>query len=144
MSNTLVIINFVLYNIICLYILTAPPSKKQSVSTVIKSDSSVKRAGNYILGPKQGNSPVKCIQQYLARKDGTDQFYVLKVSNHENKAYMLLVITYVFFCAINSLTLNVGFLIYFRFLLGRMWEKRKRRMTFKEKRYFTLSILYFR
>ncbi len=67
--------------------LTVPPGKKQPVVTVpikgtgIKGDSSVKRAGNYILGPKQGNSPVKCIQQYLARKDGTDQFYVLKVSN---------------------------------------------------------------
>ncbi|CAL8141936.1 unnamed protein product [Orchesella dallaii] len=40
---------------------------------------STKRAGDYLLGPKQGSSPVKCIQQYLARKDGTDEFYIIKM-----------------------------------------------------------------
>lgn len=46
-----------------------------------KSDSPLKRAGDYLLGPKHGSSPVKCIEQYLARKDGTDEFVVIKVRN---------------------------------------------------------------
>ena len=39
----------------------------------------VKRAGPYLLGPTLGSSPVKSIVQCLARKDGTDDFYTLKV-----------------------------------------------------------------
>lgn len=38
-----------------------------------------------MLGPKQGSSPVKCIEQYLARKDGTDDFYIMKVRYFKTK-----------------------------------------------------------
>ncbi|ODM87024.1 Serine/threonine-protein kinase 40 [Orchesella cincta] len=43
-----------------------------SSSSWEKSQHSTKRAGEYLLGPKQGSSP------YLARKDGTDEFYIIK------------------------------------------------------------------
>jgi hypothetical protein len=39
----------------------------------------VKRAGMYLLGPVLGSSPVKSIVQCLARRDGSDDFYTLKV-----------------------------------------------------------------
>lgn len=39
----------------------------------------VKRAGPYLLGPTLGSSPVKSIVQCLARKEGTDDFYTLKI-----------------------------------------------------------------
>lgn len=39
----------------------------------------MKRAGMYLLGPVLGSSPVKSIVQCLARRDGTDDFYTLKV-----------------------------------------------------------------
>nr|DBA33648.1 TPA: hypothetical protein GDO54_001297 [Pyxicephalus adspersus] len=43
------------------------------------SGSNAKRAGPFILGPRLGNSPVPSIVQCLARKDGTDDFYQLKI-----------------------------------------------------------------
>lgn len=39
----------------------------------------MKRAGQYILGPKLGNGPVESIAQYLARKENTGDYYQLKV-----------------------------------------------------------------
>ncbi|XP_063708981.1 uncharacterized protein LOC134837528 [Culicoides brevitarsis] len=39
----------------------------------------VKKAGNYILGPLISNSPIECLQHRLARKSGTNEFYVLKI-----------------------------------------------------------------
>jgi len=39
----------------------------------------VRRAGQYLIGPKLGISPVKCIQHCLGRKDGTDRYYLLKI-----------------------------------------------------------------
>ncbi|XP_071444862.1 serine/threonine-protein kinase 40-like [Hetaerina americana] len=39
----------------------------------------VKRAGPYLLGPTLGTSPVQSIVQCLARKEGTDLFYTLKI-----------------------------------------------------------------
>ncbi|XP_046688306.1 serine/threonine-protein kinase 40-like [Homalodisca vitripennis] len=39
----------------------------------------VKRAGPFLLGPTLGNSPVKSIVQCLARQEGTDDFYTLKI-----------------------------------------------------------------
>ncbi|XP_075227343.1 serine/threonine-protein kinase 40-like [Lycorma delicatula] len=39
----------------------------------------IKRAGPFLLGPTLGNSPVNSIVQCLARKEGTDQFYTLKI-----------------------------------------------------------------
>lgn len=40
----------------------------------------VKKAGPYLLGPTLSSSPVKSIVQCLARREGTDNFYTLKVS----------------------------------------------------------------
>ncbi|KAJ8405072.1 hypothetical protein AAFF_G00329930 [Aldrovandia affinis] len=45
-----------------------------------------KRAGPFILGPRLGNSPVQSIVQCLARKDGTDDFYQLKILTLEERA----------------------------------------------------------
>lgn len=39
----------------------------------------VRRAGKYLLGPKLGVSPVKSIIQCLARLEGTDEYYQLKL-----------------------------------------------------------------
>lgn len=39
----------------------------------------IKKAGPYLLGPKLGPSPVKSIVQCLARKEGTDEFYLIKI-----------------------------------------------------------------
>ena len=41
--------------------------------------SSIKRAGPYLLGPRLGNSPVRSIVQCLARKEGTNEFYSIKL-----------------------------------------------------------------
>lgn len=35
--------------------------------------------GKYLLGPKIGNGPVECINQYLARLENSDQFFHLKI-----------------------------------------------------------------
>ncbi|XP_029483626.1 serine/threonine-protein kinase 40 isoform X1 [Oncorhynchus nerka] len=48
--------------------------------------SNAKRAGPFILGPRLGNSPVPSIVQCLARKDGTDDFYQLKILTLEERA----------------------------------------------------------
>ncbi|GFR06802.1 hypothetical protein TNCT_609431 [Trichonephila clavata] len=37
------------------------------------------RAGNYLLGPRLGSSPVRSIVQCLAKKYGTDDFYAIKI-----------------------------------------------------------------
>ncbi len=52
--------------------LNSPPGLGTQISTL-------KRAGPYLLGPTLGTSPVRSIVQCLARKDGTDDFYCLKV-----------------------------------------------------------------
>lgn len=39
----------------------------------------MKKAGPYILGPLIGSSPVQSIIQCLARKEGTDRFYTIKI-----------------------------------------------------------------
>ncbi|XP_007904956.1 serine/threonine-protein kinase 40 isoform X2 [Callorhinchus milii] len=49
------------------------------------SGSNSKRAGPFILGPRLGNSPVQSIVQCLARKDGTDDFYQLKILTLEDR-----------------------------------------------------------
>uniref|UniRef100_A0A3P9AAM2 Serine/threonine-protein kinase 40 n=1 Tax=Esox lucius TaxID=8010 RepID=A0A3P9AAM2_ESOLU len=48
--------------------------------------SNAKRAGPFVLGPRLGNSPVQSIVQCLARKDGTDDFYQLKILTLEERA----------------------------------------------------------
>ena len=45
---------------------------------------SLKRAGNFLLGPRLGNSPVRSIVQCLAKRDGTDDFYCLKMLTVED------------------------------------------------------------
>ncbi|XP_076054771.1 uncharacterized protein LOC143033337 [Oratosquilla oratoria] len=39
----------------------------------------LRRAGPYLLGPRQGSSPVSSIVQCLARKENTDEFYLIKI-----------------------------------------------------------------
>lgn len=39
----------------------------------------LKRAGPYLLGSRLGNSPVRSIVQCLAKKEGTDDFYSIKI-----------------------------------------------------------------
>lgn len=48
------------------------------------STKSVKRAGPYLLGPTLGNSPVKSIVQCLARLEGTEKYYTLKILTLKN------------------------------------------------------------
>lgn len=43
----------------------------------------------FLTGPRLGNSPVPSIVQCLARKDGTDDFYQLKVSGHTHTVFFL-------------------------------------------------------
>ena len=55
--------------------LNSPPDLGTQISTL-------KKAGPYLLGPTLGTSPVRSIVQCLARKEGTDDFYCLKVRTH--------------------------------------------------------------
>ncbi|KFM79511.1 Serine/threonine-protein kinase 40, partial [Stegodyphus mimosarum] len=52
---------------------------KDPVPGTVVNHKTVKKAGNYLLGPRIGNSPVRSIVQCLARKIGTDDFYTLKL-----------------------------------------------------------------
>uniref|UniRef100_A0A493TL91 Serine/threonine-protein kinase 40 n=1 Tax=Anas platyrhynchos platyrhynchos TaxID=8840 RepID=A0A493TL91_ANAPP len=59
-------------------------TKAKALCTGI-SGNNAKRAGPFILGPRLGNSPVPSIVQCLARKDGTDDFYQLKILTLEER-----------------------------------------------------------
>ncbi|XP_068121547.1 serine/threonine-protein kinase 40 isoform X1 [Hyperolius riggenbachi] len=59
-------------------------TRSKALCTTI-SGSNAKRAGPFILGPRLGNSPVPSIVQCLARKDGTDDFYQLKILSLEER-----------------------------------------------------------
>uniref|UniRef100_A0A8C2MKE6 Serine/threonine-protein kinase 40 n=1 Tax=Cricetulus griseus TaxID=10029 RepID=A0A8C2MKE6_CRIGR len=50
-----------------------------------ETSAKAKRAGPFIPGPCLGNSPVPSIVQCLARKDGTDDFYQLKIRTLEER-----------------------------------------------------------
>ncbi|EDV24637.1 uncharacterized protein TRIADDRAFT_26082 [Trichoplax adhaerens] len=52
---------------------------KQANITRPKCNAKIKRAGPYLLGPRVGNSPVRSIVQCLAKLEGTDQFYTMKI-----------------------------------------------------------------
>ncbi|KAK2190759.1 hypothetical protein NP493_71g05023 [Ridgeia piscesae] len=52
---------------------------KQQYSKREKTPACVRKIGPYLIGPLLGSSPVKSIVQCLARKQGTDDFYTLKV-----------------------------------------------------------------
>ncbi|GBN24696.1 Serine/threonine-protein kinase 40 [Araneus ventricosus] len=45
----------------------------------LNNSKTVRRAGDYLLGPRLGNSPVRSIVQCLAKKNGTDDFYTIKI-----------------------------------------------------------------
>ncbi|CAL1299068.1 unnamed protein product [Larinioides sclopetarius] len=45
----------------------------------INNSKTVRCAGDYLLGPRLGNSPVRSIVQCLAKKNGTDDFYTIKI-----------------------------------------------------------------
>lgn len=45
-----------------------------------------RRAGPYIIGQKLGNSPVDSIVQYLAKKENTNEFVQLKVSDKPKRS----------------------------------------------------------
>lgn len=57
---------------------SAPLFKTPKPGTPVALNSS-KRAGPYLLGPPIGTSPVKSIVQCLARKEGSDKFYTIKI-----------------------------------------------------------------
>lgn len=59
-----------------------PSSSKQKGP--FPTSGETKRAGPYLLGPRLQASPVKSIVQCLARKEGTDDFYTLKMLTLEN------------------------------------------------------------
>lgn len=59
--------------LIVLYYVVVPPEGTPVPSNIAK------RAGPYLLGPTLGSSPVKSIVQCLARLEGSDEFYTLKV-----------------------------------------------------------------
>lgn len=55
-----------------------PNSECPKEGTPVKLNG-VRKAGPYLLGPKLGTSPVCSITQCLAKKEGTDDFYTIKV-----------------------------------------------------------------
>ncbi|XP_022089888.1 serine/threonine-protein kinase 40-like [Acanthaster planci] len=74
---------------------TAPSTQRVNRSHPL----TLKRAGPYLLGPRLGTSPVRSIVHCLARKEGTDNFYSMKLltlseqgkeSNDERQGKMLL------------------------------------------------------
>lgn len=64
--------------------LETEPSTSTS-KVVFPQHRDIKRAGPYLLGPRLGSSPVRSIVQCLARKEGTDDFYTLKILTFEDK-----------------------------------------------------------
>ena len=63
----------------CLDPSTSSSSTSNRLYPQKKNQSCVKRAGPYLLGPRLGNSPVRSIVQCLAKKEGTDDFYSIKI-----------------------------------------------------------------
>jgi len=63
--------------------IAADVNKKSRASIARLADTPVpphvRRAGDYLIGPKLGASPVKSISHCLGRKDGTDKYYMLKI-----------------------------------------------------------------
>lgn len=55
------------------------PSSSRRALIRTSNRGTLKRAGPYLLGPRLGNSPVRSIVQCLAKKDGTDDFYSIKI-----------------------------------------------------------------
>lgn len=62
---------------------TASSSKCPNEGTVVNTKVT-KRAGPFLLGPRLGTSPVCSITQCLARKEGTDDFYTIKILTLQN------------------------------------------------------------
>ncbi|RUS69361.1 hypothetical protein EGW08_022876 [Elysia chlorotica] len=58
------------------------PQSAQKLSSGTSGRSSlplIKKAGPYILGPRIGSPPVRSVAQCLARKEGTNDFYCIKI-----------------------------------------------------------------
>ena len=64
---------------------SAKSNQKRCRTCAVESKPYVKRAGSFLLGPRLGNSPVTSIVQCLARKDGTDEFYSVKLLTLEER-----------------------------------------------------------
>ncbi|GFN77476.1 serine/threonine-protein kinase 40 [Plakobranchus ocellatus] len=58
---------------------TQPPQHLDLACSHRNSATLVKKAGPYILGPRIGSSPVRSVAQCLARKEGTSDFYCMKI-----------------------------------------------------------------
>ncbi|GFS12474.1 serine/threonine-protein kinase 40 [Elysia marginata] len=56
-----------------------PPQHSHAVSSGSNSSTLIKKAGPYILGPRIGSPPVRSVAQCLARKEGTNDFYCIKI-----------------------------------------------------------------
>ncbi|XP_050394326.1 serine/threonine-protein kinase 40 [Patella vulgata] len=58
-------------------------SNKQSLHDLKKLSGGLKKAGPYLLGPRLGSSPVRSIVQCLARREGRDEFFTIKILTME-------------------------------------------------------------
>lgn len=71
-------------------VVAPPPSVPRSILDAAMANTLVdrrefRRVGPYILGPKIGCSPVDSIVQYLAKREGSNEFVQLKVSNKKQE-----------------------------------------------------------
>ena len=78
--------------------------QKLLAGTPVKSH--VRRTGNYLIGPKLGISPVKCIEHCLGRRDGMDRYYLLKIL-HLGIGTKETQVKYLFLCESLSYTNNI-------------------------------------
>ena len=53
------------------------PESKTVLHTQVEPH--VRRAGQYLIGPRLGVSPVKSIVHCLGRREGTDRYFLLKI-----------------------------------------------------------------
>lgn len=60
-------------------VITPSASIDLTIANTLVDRRQFRRVGPYILGPKIGCSPVDSIVQYLAKKEGTNEFVQLKV-----------------------------------------------------------------
>jgi len=57
----------------------ASPASQLARLAGVSVEPHVRRAGDYLIGPKLGVSPVKSIHHCLGRQEGTDRYYLLKI-----------------------------------------------------------------
>lgn len=108
-----------------------------------------KRVGKFMIGPKVGSSPVKSLQDYIVRKEGSDQFYIARVSQSLIYAFIVHIISSTFDMIVEApisskMTYTcVSFLVccISRFLHARIQLKRKHGMRFKARICYSQSAL---